>query len=119
MKSMVKGEKTKIEDLGLSGKLEVGVSCGMAGATPDISCFGVDADGKLSDDRYFIFYNQLSSPEKAIEMKSGVGGFDKTFLVDLQALPPKIVRLVFVATLDGNATFADLSAGRLELLGPG
>ena len=119
MKNMVKGEKVKLEDLGLTANFEVGVSCRIAGSTPDISCFGVDADGKLSDDRYFIFYNQRSSPEKAIEIKGSAGGFDQLFSVNVQALPPTIVRLVFVATIDSGPTFADLSGGRLELIGPG
>ncbi|UQZ90240.1 tellurium resistance protein TerA [Deltaproteobacteria bacterium Smac51] len=119
MKSMVKGEKIKLEDLGLASNFEVGVTCQVAGSTADISCFGIDADGKLSDDRYFIFYNQPSSPEKAIEIKGASGGFDQVFSVNVQALPPTVVRLVFVATIDGSATFSDLSSGRFELLGPG
>ena len=28
----------------------------------DYSCFGVDEAGKLSDDRYVVFYNQVQSP---------------------------------------------------------
>jgi stress response protein SCP2 len=30
-------------------------------AVYDFTCFGVDANEKLSDDRYMIFYNQTSS----------------------------------------------------------
>ena len=29
----------------------------------DFCCFGVDSNGKLSDDRYMIFYNQTSALE--------------------------------------------------------
>lgn len=29
-------------------------------------CFGVDAAGKLSDDRYMVFYNQTQSPGREI-----------------------------------------------------
>ena len=28
----------------------------------DVGCFGLDDAGKLSDERYFIFYNQTQSP---------------------------------------------------------
>ena len=36
------------------------------GAVYDYCCFGVDASGKLSDDRYMVFYNQTSSPSREI-----------------------------------------------------
>lgn len=119
MKNLVKGEKTKLEDLGLGLDFRVGLSCALPGSAPDISCFGVDADGRLSDDRYFIFYNQPSSPEKAIEARGRAEGYDQLFAVNLPLLPASIVKLVFVATVDSGATFADLSSGRFELLGPG
>lgn len=32
----------------------------------DYSCFGVDNNDKLSDDRYMVFYNQEKSPENEI-----------------------------------------------------
>ena len=34
----------------------------MGSAVYDFCCFGIDKEGKLSDDRYMIFYNQLVSP---------------------------------------------------------
>ncbi|HCL3538128.1 TPA: TerD family protein, partial [Pseudomonas aeruginosa] len=30
--------------------------------TVDLACFGLDVAGKLSDDRYMIFFNQPNSP---------------------------------------------------------
>ena len=33
----------------------------------DVCCFSLDKNMQLSDDRYFIFYNQLESPESAIK----------------------------------------------------
>ena len=35
-------------------------------AVYDFSCFGIDQSGKLSDDRYMIFYNQTASPANEI-----------------------------------------------------
>ena len=32
----------------------------------DYCCFGVDANGKLSDDRYMVFYNQPQTPKNEI-----------------------------------------------------
>lgn len=36
------------------------------GTVYDDCCFGVDAAGKLSDDRYMVFYNQTQSPGRKI-----------------------------------------------------
>ena len=35
-------------------------------STYDYCCFGVDAEGRLSDDRYMVFYNQTQSPGREI-----------------------------------------------------
>jgi tellurite resistance protein TerA len=115
-KVLVKGQKVKLEELAVGSTFEAGLSCRISGASPDISCFGIDADGRLSDDRYFIFYNQRRSPEGAIEARGPSGNYDERFAVDLAKLPASIVRLVFVATIDGSATFAALSSGRFDLI---
>ncbi|MBQ3451157.1 MAG: TerD family protein, partial [Selenomonadaceae bacterium] len=47
-------------------------------ATYDFCCFCVDANNKLSDDRYMIFYNQLSSPNGEIIGKEVSSGMDFT-----------------------------------------
>lgn len=73
-------------------------------ATYDFSCFGVDADSKLSDERYMIFYNQTSSPEKAIIYNAA--GFN----IDLAKLPYSINRLVFTASIDGSGTMGEIAS---------
>jgi tellurite resistance protein TerA len=118
-KSLIKGEKIKLEDVGTGPVFNVGVSCRVGTESPDISCFGIDSGGKLSDDRYFIFYNQKSSPEGAVVALGRNGEYDEVFSVDLGKLPRSIVRLVFTATLDSGATFAQLSDGRLDIMPPG
>ena len=40
-------------------------------AVYDFSCFGVDINNKLSDDRYMVFYNQKTSPNGEIEYIEG------------------------------------------------
>ncbi|MFC6591707.1 TerD family protein [Deinococcus lacus] len=37
----------------------------------DVSLFGLDAQRQLADDRYFIFYNQVASPEGALRQEAG------------------------------------------------
>jgi stress response protein SCP2 len=60
-----------------------------------VSCFGVDSNDQLSDERYMVFYNQLASPEGAIRLELGAG--KPRFALDLDALPASVARLVFVA----------------------
>ncbi|MBQ7732907.1 MAG: TerD family protein [Synergistaceae bacterium] len=73
-------------------------------STYDFSCFGVDADNKLSDERYMIFYNQTSSPEGAIIYNAA--GFN----IDLSKLPYSINRLVFTASIDGSGSMGEITS---------
>ena len=57
-----KGQKCKLADLTGSGQLRISVTVSLPGSEADVTCFGVDGAGKLSDDRYFIFYNQTRRP---------------------------------------------------------
>ena len=54
-------------------------------AVYDFSCFGVDENNQLSDDRYMIFYNQISSPNSELAYSPDSGG--AKFSVNLSALP--------------------------------
>ena len=55
------------------------------GAVYDYCCFGVDGGGKLSDDRYMVFYNQTRSPgggiSKSCFLTSFAGGGAMRFAV--------------------------------------
>ena len=77
-----KGQKCKLADLTGSGQLRISVTVSLPGSEADVTCFGVDGAGKLSDDRYFIFYNQTSSPEGAVSMHQS--GESTVFSVDLK-----------------------------------
>ena len=82
-------------------------------ATYDFCCFGVDADEKLSDDRYMIFYNQLRSPNGEIvgtEISSGMN-----FAIKLNDLPQTIQKLVFTASIDGNGTMGEISRHEISI----
>lgn len=70
----------------------------------DCACIGADSSDKLSDEGYFIFYNQPSSPNNEIAMKG-----DKAFQIDLSKLPDSIAKLVFTVSIDGNGTMGDIS----------
>ncbi|MFJ3878818.1 TerD family protein [Streptomyces sp. NPDC090077] len=106
-----RGHKAKISDLTAGTDLYVGVQIGGPGLSFDISCFGLDADERLSDDRYFVFYNQPKSPEESIQQLGPQAGDTESFRVTLDHVPASIHKLSFSATLDG--------AGQMSQIGPG
>ena len=79
----------------------------------DFSCFGVDSDEKLSDDRYMIFYNQTESPGREITYTSSDNG--ASFSVDLASLPASVAKLVFTASIDGDGTMSQIAAHTLRI----
>jgi len=113
MTTYSRGQKGKLADLGTGHVFNVDVEIAANGASVDVSCFGLDANDKLSDDRYMVFYNQLASPEGAVRLD--LGGGRARFAVNLDALPASIGKLVFVAAIDGAATMRTLGASALTL----
>ena len=76
----------------------------------DFVCFGVDAQGKLSDDRYMIFFNQPASPCGSVKQSSG-----GDFRLALAGLPASIDRLVFTASIDGSGAMSDIRASHFAI----
>lgn len=72
----------------------------------DFCCFGVDSSGKLSNDRYMVFYNQTFTPNQEIKFSSG--NDNAIFTVNLTKLPSNIQKLVFTTNIDGNGTMKDI-----------
>jgi tellurite resistance protein TerA len=110
-----RGQKGKLADLGLGSNVAVNVALQAPGATIDLSCFGLDAQGRLSDDRYMVFYNQLASPEGAVRLTLSAGG--AAFQLNLDSLPATIDRLVFTGALDGNGTMRAIAPGSIAIGG--
>ncbi len=111
-----RGQKSKLADLTPATDLMVGLSVQAPGSPDfDISCFGVDENGKLSDDRYFVFYNQKQSPEGEISQLGPRDGDREAFEVHLSHLPRKIQKLVFTVTLDGAGTMSQVQSGHLRI----
>lgn len=108
-----RGQKGKLADLGCNSPFTIGLDLSAAGMSLDVSCFGVDAADKLSDERYMVFYNQLASPGDAVKLDLGSGA--PRFAVNLAALPDSICKLVFVAAIDGNGTMRQLGASSMTL----
>jgi stress response protein SCP2 len=96
--------------------VQVLLSPGRIRSDIDVCCLCLGADGRLGDDRWFIFYNQRSSPKGAVQlqvMPAHAGGAQVQ--VDLAKLPATIERVVITASIDGPETMAELEHGEIVL----
>ncbi|MDT0322700.1 TerD family protein [Streptomyces millisiae] len=114
-----RGQKARLSDLTLGTDLYVGVQISGPGLVFDISCFGLDADERLSDDRYFIFYNQPKSPEESLQLLGAQAGDTESFRVTLDRVPASVHRLAFTATIDGDGTMAQAAPGCIRIVAGG
>ncbi|WP_415789111.1 TerD family protein, partial [Deinococcus saxicola] len=102
MQTFTTGQKAQLSTLTPQTNLTLTVQVTGPASEYDLILFGLDAAGKLSDDRYMIFFNQPRSPEGALEMKSGARN-EKVFQVDLSRLPTGVRRLSLASTVDSGA----------------
>ncbi len=70
----------------------------------DASIFMLGANGKIPNDKYFVFYNNLKSPDGSVESmgdsRTGEGtGDDEKITVDLAKVDPSVQEIVFVVTI--------------------
>ncbi|MDG9716645.1 TerD family protein [Streptomyces sp. DH24] len=114
-----RGHKARVSDLTAGTDLYVGVQISGPGLSFDISCFGLDASERLSDDRYFIFYNQPKSPEESIQLLGAQAGDTESFRVTLDRIPPQIQKLSFTATIDGAGQMSQVGPGYLRIVAGG
>ena len=80
----------------------------------DYSCFGVNAQNKLSDDRYMVFYNQVSSPKGEIKYQGD--NRSAKFTVKLNKLPDFINRLAFTVSIDGDSDMSQIQSHQLSIV---
>ena len=105
---MVKGWKDKLENhVNLNEKIFVDMKA-KGNAEYDFCCFGVDGNGKLSDDRYMIFYNQKTSPKAEVSEEDIADGVRYT--LNLPTIPDFINRLVFTVSIDGDKTMGEMNS---------
>jgi stress response protein SCP2/uncharacterized protein (AIM24 family) len=114
-----RGHKAKISDLTPGTDLYVGVQITGPGLTFDISCFGLDAAERLSDDRYFVFFNQPKTPEESVQLLGAQAGDTESFRVTLEKIPAHIQKLSFTATLDGAGQMSQVAPGYLRIVAGG
>lgn len=80
----------------------------------DYSCFGVDAQDKLSDDRYMVFYNQISSPKGEVSYQGD--SRSAKFIVKLNKLPDSINKLAFTVSIDGDSDMSKIQSHQLSIV---
>ncbi|MEU5755713.1 TerD family protein [Streptomyces sp. NPDC047829] len=114
-----RGHKARISDLTAGTDLYVGVQISGPGLSFDISCFGLDAEERLSDDRFFVFFNQPKTPEESIQLLGAQAGDTESFRVTLDRIPPQIRKLSFTATIDGAGQMSQVSSGYIRIVAGG
>ena len=120
---LVRGQRARLADLGLGPNLKVSLAL----ATPsnlvvDVTCLGLDGNGRLSDEQYFVFYNQKGSPCGGISLLPSTPTEVGVLQFALGNLPPGIHRLIVAAAIDGSGQMSDLGASKARWLatdGPG
>lgn len=108
VKTLIRGEKVKLADYTNVLQLEVEVSI-QAPFEIDFTCFGLNEQRQLQDDRYMVFYNQLQSPNTELRIENGHG--KSKFTIDLSKLPSSVPYLVFTATIDGDQMMNQIEQG--------
>ena len=116
MQDFIRGQRAKLSQLApATTRFTLEVRAHSAAiSTFDFVCFGLDANGKLSDDRFMVFFNQKIAPADAIQL-SELSDKSALFAFDLDALPAEIARLVFTLSVDGSGTMKALGASELTL----
>ncbi len=70
----------------------------------DVSVFMLGGNGKIPNEKYFVFYNNLKSPDGSVESqgdsRTGKGeGDDETINIDLTTVDPAVEEMLFVVTI--------------------
>lgn len=73
----------------------------------DASAIMIDSDRKLIGDEYFVFYNNLNSPDGALQHtgddpdgKSSDGDDDEAIVIDLEKVDSRVEEILFVVTIE-------------------
>ncbi|WP_405016082.1 TerD family protein [Kitasatospora sp. NBC_00070] len=118
-RELAKASRVRVSELTSSTDLYLGVHIAGPGLTFDISCFGLDAEERLSDDRYFVFFNQPNSPEQSIRLLGAREGDSESFAVALPQVPESVHKLALTATIDGAGQMSQVASGYVRIVADG
>ena len=115
MLNLIRGQKIKLNDL-LQGQNAFYIQIQyQASFILDLASFGLDAQYKLSDERYMTFYNQPKTPCQAVQLLDNQPQQSR-FLVNLDQLPNTIQYLVLTAAIEGQAVMSQLQHATIQIL---
>lgn len=112
---IARGQRIKLQDLVPSGtRFDFDLQLDAGGISLDTACFGLDAERKLSDERYMTFFNQPTTPCKGVSLDGAT-----RFEFDLERLPSSIASLVVTLAIDGPGTMNGLRPSALHVVHQG
>ncbi|OHX66184.1 TerD family protein [Flammeovirga pacifica] len=102
-----KGVKLSAEDNQILSKVKVGLGWEVRKGGQldlDASVFMLGEDGKLPSDEYFVFYNNLTSPDGMVKHKGDnrtgdAEGDDEEILINLPYISPVVKELRFIVSI--------------------
>ena len=112
---LIRGQKLKLSDIADVNQLltlHIRVDSPL---TIDVASFGLDAQYRLSDERYMTFYNQPATPCGAVQINNiNANGAD--FQIQLASIHTSIQHLVISLAVDGLGTMSQLKQSAVSLL---
>uniref|UniRef100_A0ACD5GPG0 TerD family protein n=1 Tax=Desertifilum tharense IPPAS B-1220 TaxID=1781255 RepID=A0ACD5GPG0_9CYAN len=90
----------------------------------DVSAFMLGEEGKLPNDQYFVFYNNVRSPDGSLRHANGTStgkilGDDETLYLNFAKLDPAIQEIVFIVTIhdaeERKQSFGDIKTAFIRL----
>ena len=90
----------------------------------DCSVFMLAADGRIPDEKYFVFYNNLTSPDCSVRHSGDsttgqIEGDDETIYINLSKINSAIQEIVFIVTLhqgqEKNQSFSQVTNAFIRL----
>ncbi|PWJ36010.1 TerD family protein [Sediminitomix flava] len=90
----------------------------------DASVFMIGENGKLPSDEYFVFYNNLKSPDGSVQHtgdnRTGAGeGDDEMILANLDLINPQVKEILITVSVHDNhvgASFGDLQDAYVRIV---
>lgn len=113
---IARGQRLNLTDIiPNNGEFELGITTKASGLVVDFSCFGLDLNGKLSDESYMTFFNQPCTPCRGVILSASIED-NSNFNIALERLPVAIHRLIITAAIDGNGTMSQLIDGYIRFI---
>jgi stress response protein SCP2/GTPase SAR1 family protein len=109
-----KGQRSPLTQILQNTNSNFQVELSISGVEVDFSCFGLNANDKLFNDEYMVFFNQPQTPCDAVLFTTEI--CSAIFSCDLNKLPEAIEKLSFTAAIDGQETMQQIQSGHLKFL---